>query len=93
MLTHDDVGCGHFKIDLVGHSAMTPQGKGSINETCRLWLRDKGQRFVLTTLDSQQSIDPELRPMAGQLNIKLLVAPVHNLRVLLLFFDFILFIS
>ena len=27
----------------------------------RLWWRDKGQRFVLTTLDSQQSIDLELR--------------------------------
>ena len=27
--------------------------------------------------------------MAGQLNIKLLVASVHNLRVLLIFFDFI----
>ena len=31
--------------------------------------------------------------MAGQLNIKLLVASVHNFRVLLIFFDFILFIS
>ena len=31
--------------------------------------------------------------MAGHLNIKLLVASVHNLRVLLIFFDFILFIS
>ena len=31
--------------------------------------------------------------MAGQLNIKLLVANVHNLRVLLIFFDFILFVS
>ena len=31
--------------------------------------------------------------MAGQLNIKLLVASVHNLRVQLIFFDFILFIS
>ena len=31
--------------------------------------------------------------MAGQLNIKLLVASVHNLRVLLIFFDFILFVS
>ena len=29
--------------------------------------------------------------MAGQLNIKLLVASVHNLRVLLIVFDFILF--
>ena len=28
---------------------------------CRLWLRDKGQKFVLTTLDFQQSNDPELR--------------------------------
>ena len=27
----------------------------------RIWLRDKGQRCVLTILDSQQSIDPELR--------------------------------
>ena len=31
--------------------------------------------------------------MAGQLNIKLLVASVNNLRVLLIFFDFILFVS
>ena len=31
--------------------------------------------------------------MAGQLNIELLVASVHNLRVQLNFFDFILFIS
>ena len=31
--------------------------------------------------------------MAGQLNIKLLVASVDNLRVLLIFFDFILFVS
>ena len=31
--------------------------------------------------------------MAGQLNIKLLVASVHNLRVLLIFFDVILFVS
>ena len=31
--------------------------------------------------------------MAGQLNIKLLVASVHNLRVLLIFFDFIMFVS
>ena len=31
--------------------------------------------------------------MEGQLNIKLLVASVHNLRVLLNFFDFILFVS
>ena len=31
--------------------------------------------------------------MAGQLNIKLLVPSVHNLRVLLIFFVFILFIS
>ena len=31
--------------------------------------------------------------MAGQLNIKLLVASVHNLRVQLIFFDFILFVS
>ena len=31
--------------------------------------------------------------MAGQLNIKLLVASVHDLRVLLIFFDFILFVS
>ena len=31
--------------------------------------------------------------MAGHLNIKLLVASVHNLRVLLIFFDFILFVS
>ena len=30
--------------------------------------------------------------MAGQLNIKLLVASVHNLRVLLIFFDFNLFV-
>ena len=27
----------------------------------RLWWRDKGQRFVLTTLDSQHKIDQELR--------------------------------
>ena len=31
--------------------------------------------------------------MAGQLNIKLLVASVHNLRVLLIFFDLILLVS
>ena len=31
------------------------------------------------------------RSVASQLNIKLLVASVHNLRVLLIFFDFILF--
>ena len=31
--------------------------------------------------------------MAGQLNIKLLVASVHSLTVLFIFFDFILFIS
>ena len=31
--------------------------------------------------------------MAGQLNIKLFVARVHNLRVLLIFVDFILFVS
>ena len=31
--------------------------------------------------------------MAHQLNIKFLVASVHNLTVLLIFFDFILFIS
>ena len=31
--------------------------------------------------------------MAGQLNIKLLVASVHNLGVLLIVFDFILFVS
>ena len=31
--------------------------------------------------------------MAGPLNIKLLVASVHNLTVLLIFFDLILFIS
>ena len=31
--------------------------------------------------------------MAGQLNIKLLVASVHNLRVVLIFFDFVLFVS
>ena len=31
--------------------------------------------------------------MAGQLNTKLLVASVHNLKVLRIFFDFILFIS
>ena len=31
--------------------------------------------------------------MAGQLNIKLLVASVHNLRVLLILFNFILYIS
>ena len=31
--------------------------------------------------------------MAGQLNIKLLVASVHNLRVMLIFFDVILFVS
>ena len=31
--------------------------------------------------------------MAGQLNIKLFVASVQNLRVLLIFFDFILFVS
>ena len=30
--------------------------------------------------------------MAGQFNIKLLVASVHNLKVLLIFFDFILFV-
>ena len=54
---------------------------------------DKGQMFVLTTLDFQQSIDPELGSEAGQLNIKLLVASVHNLRVLLIFLDFILFVS
>ena len=30
--------------------------------------------------------------MAGQLYIKLLVAIVHNLRVLLIFFDFVLFV-
>ena len=40
----------------------------------------------LTTLDFRQSIDAEF-------NIKLLVASVHNLRVLLIFFDFILFVS
>ena len=31
--------------------------------------------------------------MAGQLNIKLLVASVHNMRVLLIFFDFILILA
>ena len=31
--------------------------------------------------------------MAGQLNIKLLVASVHNLTFLFIFFDFILFIA
>ena len=31
--------------------------------------------------------------MAGQLNINLLVDSVHNLRVPLIYFDFILFIS
>ena len=31
--------------------------------------------------------------MAGQLNNKLLVVSVHNLTVLFIFFDFILFIS
>ena len=29
--------------------------------------------------------------MAGQHNIKFLIASIHNLRVLLIFFDFILF--
>ena len=42
----------------------------------------------MTSLDSQQSIDPELKgSVACQLSIKLLVASVHNLRVLLIFFD------
>ena len=31
--------------------------------------------------------------MVGELNIKLLVASVHKLRILLIFVDFILFIS
>ena len=54
---------------------------------------DKSQRFVLTTLDFQQSIDPVFKgQLQGQLNIKLLVASIHNLRVLLIFFDFILFV-
>ena len=39
--------------------------------SCRLWLRDIGQRFVLTTSDSQQSTDPELRVSGRSAYIKL----------------------
>ena len=50
--------------------------------------RKPTQRGVQGYLSSLQ-----WRVTAGQLNIKLLVDGVHNLRVLLIFFDFILFIS
>ena len=52
---------------------------------------DKGQRFVLTTLDSQQSIDPEIRITHRSAYYQIIGCSCTTVQ--LIFFDFILFIS